>query len=404
VGLAALAALFRGLPRCLLQDLLRRYRRVWRWRYRQHGFRLEWHQPGRVWAIDFSEALYPIDGVYPYLFAVRDLASHEQLAWHPLRSPSAAEALVVLLDLFVHYGPPLLIKSDNGSAFVAELFQQALALYHVLPLFSPPRHPQYNGALERSNGTLKTYTHQHAVHEGHAFRWTSDDVEHARQLANTLSRPWGPHGATPEEAWQARTPISPEERRQFLDAVEVQRAQARRDLGLAESAALSHFDQARLDRLALTRALVQLGYLTLRRADRPPKKPRRLSRKKLARRAQRHLDRVLATPVYAWASAGCPLDSSDAGHEPAPALASGTHDISALSWSTTGEDAGGPNHPFALFPPDTHATMTILRGVAAFSPEIAPSPPPARVERANASWFRRSITLLLSFVKAAMIS
>ena len=65
-------------------------------------------------------------------------------------------------------------------------------------LFSPARRPSYNGALERSNGVLKTYTHRHALQEGHPLRWTSDDLDHAMQLANTISRPWGHEDRRPK--------------------------------------------------------------------------------------------------------------------------------------------------------------------------------------------------------------
>jgi hypothetical protein len=83
IGLPALRALFCDLPRCVLENLLRRYRHVWRARYCPFGLRLTWLQPGRVWAMDFSEAPFPIDGQSRYIFAVRDLASARQLAWSP---------------------------------------------------------------------------------------------------------------------------------------------------------------------------------------------------------------------------------------------------------------------------------------------------------------------------------
>ena len=50
------------------------------------------------------------------------------------------------------------------------------------------------------------------------------------------------------------------------------------------AAELSIADHARLDRLAISASLQDLGYLTLQRIRRPPKKPKRLSREKLARR------------------------------------------------------------------------------------------------------------------------
>ena len=238
--------------------------------------------------MDHSEPKHPIDGVYPYLLAVRDLASGRQLAWHPVQTVSAEETLSVLDELIREHGAPLVLKSDNGSAFIAELLRGTMNEHDIAQLFSPPRRPSYNGAVERSNGVLKTYTHQHALTEGHPFRWTSDDLQHAMLLANTISRPWGHRGPTPEEAWQAREPISTQQRADFHGALARHRAEACQDLGLDENQRqLTRTEQARRDRLAISRALQELGYLTLHRVHRAPKKPPRLSRDELARRAQR---------------------------------------------------------------------------------------------------------------------
>jgi transposase InsO family protein len=370
VGLEALRVLFPQLPRCVLADLLRRYRRVWRRRYRRRGFRLSWQQPGRVWAIDFSQAPQPIDGVLPYVFAVRDLASHQQLAWHPVRNETAREAGIVLQELFDQHGPPLVLKSDNGSAFIAAEFRQDVARGQALQLYSPPYHPQYNGALERSNATLKTYTQQQAVHEGHPFRWTSADLEQARQLANTITRPWGHRGPTPAEAWQARTPIGPEERRAFLTSAAAERSVARRALGVDEPQELSRDDQARVDRLALPRSLEALGYLTKTRVDRAPRKPKRLTRAELARRAAEQRT----------------ARETDSTQPP---------DAQRLATKTS-------EPPLAKR--TARATMRTLAGADVVSSEIAPAPPPSRGERANVPWFRRAVALLLSLAKTAMIT
>jgi hypothetical protein len=77
--------MFPALARAALADILGRYRRVWRRRHRQPMRVLHWSQPGRVWAIDFHGPRPPIDGLYPHLLAVRDLASGQQLAWLPVR-------------------------------------------------------------------------------------------------------------------------------------------------------------------------------------------------------------------------------------------------------------------------------------------------------------------------------
>jgi len=358
VGLPALRALFPDLPHVVLEDLLRRYRRVWRRRYRQSGFQLHWHRAGAVWAMDFSQPRYPVDGVYDYLFAVRDLASGRQLAWQAVASESAEAVLPILEQLFQQHGPPLVLKSDNGSAFIAAATTAAMQEAVVAQLFSPARRPQYNGALERSNGTMKTYTHQHAVGQGHPFRWTSQDLEQSRQLANTITRPWGHRGPTPEEAWQQRTALGDQERNHFQQTLAEQRVRAADDLGLDLdlSDSLVHADRARLDRLALSRTLEQLGYLTKTHVDRPPKKPKRLARDELERRAIEH--RGNQPPSPASQSSELALPESNNSHTSVLAMPARdvtmqalpadetAHGVAHLKVASSGPLAGsGPLHP-----------------------------------------------------------
>jgi transposase InsO family protein len=265
IGLPALQALFTEVPAVILEDLSCRYRRVWWRRYRRKGLRLTWHVPGAVWAMDFSKAPYLIDGVCMYLFAVRDLASHYQIAWIPVPDLRAETVLPLLEQLFQEHGAPLVLKSDNGSAFIADQLTEFLAANQVSQLFSPAGRPQYNGALERSNGVLKTYTGLHAIREGHPFRWTSDDVEHARQLANTISRPWGPKGPTPDEAWQNRQPVTAQQRGEFFRSVQAQLPQAAEDQGLPAVTSLTPAQNRMVTRMAIERVLEQSGHLTMKR-------------------------------------------------------------------------------------------------------------------------------------------
>ena len=183
---------------------------------------------------------------------------------------------------------PLTLKSDNGSAFASELFRRAMLRAETVQLFSPPRRPAYNGALERSNGVNKIYTHQHAIRQGHPLRWTSADLEHARTLANTISRPWGMKRPTPAEAWHARQPITREQRDAFQAQLTQHRAEVAEEMGIDLALPLTHADQGRLDRVALQRVLEGLGYLTLTPVRRAPHKPQRQPRNTLARALVRH--------------------------------------------------------------------------------------------------------------------
>jgi hypothetical protein len=291
VGLPALRRLFPHVLPCVLTELISRYRRVWRRRYRKRGFQLDWRRAGAVWAIDHSQACHPVDGIYPYLFAVRDLGSKCQLAWHPCRTERAEEVIPVLMGLFQQHTPPLVLKSDNGSAFIAEEIKDLFDRYEVAHLRSPARTPSYNGALERSNGTLKTYTQLRATHQGHPVRWTTQDLEEARHLANTVSRPWGHEGPTPQESWDGRQRPSREQRSQFFAALAEHRLRVMDELGV-QANGISAEDMARVDRYAIRRTLEQLDYLHLTRVHRAPKKPKRLSRSQLHKRARQHFARA----------------------------------------------------------------------------------------------------------------
>ena len=251
IGLPAFRALFPDVPRCQLADRLERFRLAWRRKFVRHGMQLTWTRPGTVWAMDFSKARHLIDGQFCWIFAVRDLASHRQLIWQPVSTQTAEEILPILRDLAERYGAPLVLKSDNGAAFIASLTQLALTNLAVVQLFSPPACPQYNGELERSNGTLKDSTHAQALLEGHPSSWTSHNLDQARCLANNCSRPWGPTGPTPEEAWNARTPISADERAWFLALLEQHRVPARHEVGCEGIAELNHYAKSEIDRLGL---------------------------------------------------------------------------------------------------------------------------------------------------------
>jgi len=380
VGLPALQDLFPTVPRGVLQDLLVRYRCVWRWRYAQDGFQLTWHHAGRVWAMDFTKPLQPIDGVFPYLLSVRDLASHCQLAWWPVPGQTAGDVLPVLRQLFALYGPPLVLKHDNGSAFLAAVTQQEMIDSLVAQLFSPPGQPQYNGAVERGNGVLKTYTHLHAQSAGHPLRWTSEDVEHAQELANTISRPWGAGGLSPAQAWQQRLPITPEERQAFTAALSVHRQTAAQELGLDLSLELSHADRTRLDRLALSATLQDLGYLTKKHVHRPPQKPKRLSRQKLARRVAKYRGQAAAPEA-------CTTKKSTPPQSPELARAELDHFASPLLAETP--------------PSDTMLAASGPSAALQTSPQAVPS---ARRERTFTSWLRRALTPLLPICNSAKIS
>jgi len=275
VGMPTLQAAFPTMPRSELKDILRRFRRVWQHQNQRLIHRLRWHRPGTVWAVDHLQPDRPIDGKYPYALSVRDLASHYQLAWEPVPDAGAETTIAVLASLFWEHGTPLVLKSDNGSALIAEDTGDLLALWGILHLRNPRATPQYNdGSCEAAGGSQKKTTEDQAALAAHPGRWTREDFQRARPIRNRLGRPWGHRGSTPEEVWQTREPITLPQRRQLNATVDRYRQEERTRRGIPDEAPLDAA-HASVDRVAISRALKQHGYLSLtRRLITPPIKPR----------------------------------------------------------------------------------------------------------------------------------
>jgi transposase InsO family protein len=271
VGVPTLRACCPALARAEIAEIVRRYRRVWRWRHQEAVHVLHWPEPGPVWAIDYAEPPVPIDGVYRALLAVRDLASGCQLLWLPVAAPTAKEVVNALTSLFVGYGAPLVLKSDNGSPFSAGSLRARLGAFGVTALFSPPGMPRYNGAAEAGICSLKTRTETHAACQGRPGWWTWDDVASARAEANATARPRGPLGPSPKELWNQRRLITLDERSGFQAAVARHYLQERQDNSLPREGLLLDRQEAILQRCATRRALEEQGYLLYsRRRIQPP--------------------------------------------------------------------------------------------------------------------------------------
>ena len=270
-GLPQLRRAFPDVARSELAELQAAERRRRRERRAVYARQLRWQRAGAVWAMDYAEPPTPIDGVYRALFSVRDLASGKQLAWLPVPEATAEHAAAALESLFHQHGPPLVLKCDNGSPFIAERTQNLLATHGVTVLFSPPYTPRYNGACEAGIGGLKARTHHVAARNGRPGRWTTEDVEAARRLADEVQYPRRLRGRTAAEVWQERTALTDEDRRRFRDVVELRRQEIRNEQRLPLPEVLGRARQASLDRRAVRRALVELGYLVfLRSAITPP--------------------------------------------------------------------------------------------------------------------------------------
>jgi hypothetical protein len=265
VGVPTLQALFSDMPRREVEDLVRRYKRLYAKKSQLELKTLRWLRAGAVWAADHSDPPAPIDGVYPKAFAVRDLESRKQLQWSGVPDETAPSTAAELEVLFRLHGPPLVLKSDNHGAFRGEETVKLLRRWGVVPLLSPVRTPRYNGSCEAGIGSMKRRTYPEAARHDRPTHWTSDDLEAARLQANQTTRPWGVGEPTPDEAWHRREPIADEMRQRFAHELSYYRDKVRRENGCLPGVPSDWKTEARCERIAIARALVVCGHLQIRR-------------------------------------------------------------------------------------------------------------------------------------------
>lgn len=258
IGVPTLRSMMPGVARGPLERELRRYRLGHRKRRRAHLHQLTWHKPGSVWAVDLADPPEPVDGNGRVVLAVRDLPSRYTVAWKSLPRGTAAEVSRAIATLFRRLGAPLVLKSDNGSCFVAPLFRLLLARAGVVHLRSPRAWPQYNGACEAGIGVLKALSDTAAATRGDPDHWTTDDLEDARGRANDLARKIGKKLISARKEWaRRRRPVRKADRRRLRDLL------GRHLAALKLSQPKHKRHRARLRRKAIQQALIEMGHLTV---------------------------------------------------------------------------------------------------------------------------------------------
>jgi transposase InsO family protein len=268
LGLPTLRSCCADVPPCILEYLLKDYRRQFQAEHRLVVETLRWLCPGSVWAIDHSEPPRTIDGCYGQILAIRDLASGMQLGWMPVADATGDTALPVLEALALQHGPPLVLKSDNGSAFTSAVFAEWLAKWQIVPLFSPVRMPRYNGACEAGIGGLKRRTELVAARQDRLLDWTCDDLFAALLWANHDHYPLGLVAGTAADRFAARPPLGAAERNTFRAAV-VQFEQELHAEACTAGHVLTDKLRAIYHRRAVRRVLVEHGYLSITRRSIP---------------------------------------------------------------------------------------------------------------------------------------
>ena len=266
LSLRALADAFPEMSRAELRDLKRRWRKmITRKEFGRLFHMLSFTVPGTVWAMDFTEPKRPVDGIFRYLFVVRDLASGRHLAVMPVYSKESKSAQDVLRALFLWHPPPLVLKSDNDKAFKTAELRELLKANGVLPLYSPPYYPQYNGACESGIGTIKVFAHHESANRGHPGEFTANDIFAAVCRGNSLTRPHGHDGPTPDEAWRGSVGVLEWDRERMARRYAKEYRLEVEEQGYPTLFDLDPADKEKVDRAAIGRALIKCGFLCVKR-------------------------------------------------------------------------------------------------------------------------------------------
>jgi len=111
-------------------------------------------RPNHVWTYDFVHD-WLTSGRALKALTVTDEFTRQSLTIEVAASLPAAAVIKVLERLFLRYGPPEFLRSDNGPEFIARLLQEWLAKRQVGTLYIEPGSPWQNGYAESFHGKLR---------------------------------------------------------------------------------------------------------------------------------------------------------------------------------------------------------------------------------------------------------
>ena len=193
--------------------------------------------PGAVWAIDGTWLDDPVVGSGRRALVVVEMHSRKTLCLTSVPGERAVAAEQVLARLIAIHGAPLVLKLDNGPAFIAKRFSSFCRRQGITLMHSPIRTPRWNGTCEVSGKWAKRRAEAAARRRGSDGTLTQADLDCAVTYAGTLPRI--------HEGWRQR----------FLALFEQQLVVVAREQGVAMDEPVKHHVLRSLGRVAARRAL-----------------------------------------------------------------------------------------------------------------------------------------------------
>lgn len=116
--------------------------------------RLKSEYKNHVWTYDFvSDQTH--DGRKIKILNIVDEFSRECIVSHVARRIRSIDIIFILADLFLKYGVPWHIRSDNGPEFFAKQLVKWFKTLSLQPLFIEPGSPWENGFIESFNARMR---------------------------------------------------------------------------------------------------------------------------------------------------------------------------------------------------------------------------------------------------------
>jgi len=110
------------------------------------------NERGQVDLVDFQSLP---DGDFKFILHYKEHLTKFSI-FRPLKCKKASEVAKELLNIFLTFGAPHVLQSDNGREFTADIITELASLWPDLILVNGrPRYPQSQGSVERGNCTLK---------------------------------------------------------------------------------------------------------------------------------------------------------------------------------------------------------------------------------------------------------
>ncbi|XP_060863651.1 KRAB-A domain-containing protein 2-like [Metopolophium dirhodum] len=108
----------------------------------------DFNERGQVDLIDFQS---DPDGKYKWILNYQD-HNTKFISLRPMESKRAIEVSTHLLSIFLTFGAPSILQSDNGREFVNCVIDELKQLWpECVIIHGRPRHPQSQGSIERAN-------------------------------------------------------------------------------------------------------------------------------------------------------------------------------------------------------------------------------------------------------------